>query len=137
MTLDKGLWWRLPQNLRFLAAGAYNTAFGYATFVVLYMLLNPRVNYLIVGVLAYVVSVVSAFAVHRWLVFRATDSIAASFLRFNLSQSAVLGFGMVALYLFVQIGHLNPLMAQALVVGLSVIIAFVLHSRFSFRSHMT
>jgi putative flippase GtrA len=133
MSLDMGLWWRLPQNLRFLAAGAYNTAFGYAAFVVLYVLLNPRVNYLIVALIAYAVSVVNAFATHRWLVFRATGGVAASFLRFNLSQAAVLGFGMAGLYAFVQIGHMNPLAAQALVLGLSVAITFVLHSKFSFR----
>jgi len=37
-------WWRLPEKLRFLAAGAYNTAFGYAAFGALYGLLTPRVN---------------------------------------------------------------------------------------------
>jgi putative flippase GtrA len=131
------LWWRVPQNLRFLVAGAYNTAFGYAAFVILYLLLNPRVNYLIVGLLAYAVSVISAFAVHRCLVFRAKDGLAASFLRFNLSQAVVLGFGMAGLYLFVQIGHMNPLLAQALVLGLSVTIMFALHSKFSFRNHIT
>jgi len=129
-------WWRLPEKLRFLAAGAYNTAFGYAAFGALYGLLTPRVNYLVIALLAYVVSVTSAYAVYRWLVFRAMDGFTASFLRFNLSQLTALGCGMTGLYLLVQIGHVHPLIAQAIVLVMMLLVTFVLHSRFSFRNQL-
>jgi putative flippase GtrA len=129
-------WWYVPEKLRFLAAGAYNTAFGYAAFSALYWLLSPRVNYLAIALTAYVVSVISAYAVYRWLVFRAMDSFLASFLRFNMSQLTALGCGMTGLYVFVQVGHLHPLIAQALVLMLTLLITFALHSRYSFKYHL-
>jgi putative flippase GtrA len=134
LKIDSGTctWWRIPQQLRFLLAGSFNTAFGYAVFTSLYLLLGHRIHYLIVGILAYSISVVSAFAVYRSLVFRSSRSLFRSFVRFNLSQFAALGLGMVGLYSLVEFGHLNPLLAQAIVVVISAFFIYVLHRYFSF-----
>jgi putative flippase GtrA len=136
MTISVTQWWHLPQKLRFLAAGAYNTAFGYAVFATLYWFLGERLNYLVIGLASYIISVVSAYAIYRLLVFRALDSVPASFFRFNLSQVTALGCGMFGLYLLVQVFHVHPLVAQACVLILSVGVTFVLHSKFSFRNHL-
>jgi len=127
-------WWGLPQQVRFLIAGAYNTVFGYLVFAVLYVSLGRRVGYLVVGMLAYLLSLVSAFAVHRYLVFRSTDSLPKTFLRFNLSQIVALGCGLVGLYILVEFAHFRPLLAQALVITMSVIVTYVLHNHYSFRT---
>lgn len=134
MKIERQSWWRLPQQLRFLLAGGYNTLFGYLAFGVLFLLLGRRLHYLVIGILAYIISLVSAFVVYRHLVFRSTDLWHKSFVRFNLSQLFALGFGMAGLYALVEFGHLNPLLAQALVMIASVLLTYVLHRFFSFRA---
>ncbi len=126
-------WWELPQTLRFLIVGGYNTVFGYLAFTVLYLTVGERINYLIVGLAAHAVAAVNAFVVHRLFVFRSSKGWFAEYLRFNLSQLASLSFGMAALYALVSFGHLKPLIAQAMAVSASVVISYALHRFFTFR----
>ena len=120
--------------MRFLVVGGYNTVFGYVVFAGLYLLLQRRYGYLMIGLLAYSIALVNAFAAHRFLVFRASDSLFGSFARFNVSQLLVLCFGMLGLYVLVEYGRLNPLAAQALVILVSVVATYMLHRHFSFRN---
>jgi putative flippase GtrA len=127
------VWWRLPQKLRFLAAGAFNTAVGYALFSTLFLLFGQRIHYLLIGLAAHAIAVVIAFIVYRSLVFRATESWELPFIRFNLSHLTGLAFGMTALYALVEYAGWHPLYAQAVVTLLSVVLNYLLHRYFSFR----
>jgi putative flippase GtrA len=133
LKIDRQTWWRLPQQLRFLLAGGYNTLFAYATFGALFLLFGRQVHYLLIGLITNVVAVISAFVVHRKFVFRSTDQWQTTFIRFYLSQLVALGFGMVGLYALVECARLNPLVAQAVIITLSVVLTYVLHRNFSFR----
>lgn len=121
--------------MRFLLAGAYNTVFGYAVFSLLFFALGRSVHYLLIGVVANFIAMVSAFIVHRTLVFRSSDRWQSSFVRFYVSQLVALGFGIAALYWLVEYGHFKPLVAQAAIMTASVALTYVLHRRFSFRNN--
>lgn len=133
MRIDLRQWWRLPLKLRFLLAGAFNTAFGYGVFAVLYLAFGHAVNYLLIGLLSHSIAACVAFLVHRRLVFQSREPWGRSFLRFNLSQLAALGFSLCALYSLVEFAGLNPLAAQPIVVVSTVLLSYVLHRHFSFR----
>lgn len=133
MKIELEAWWRVPQQARFLIAGGYNTLVGYLIFSALFLLVGQYVHYLVIGCVAHVISLANAFAVHRFLVFRSSDDWRRSFLRFNLSQLTALGCGLSGLYVLVNFAHLRPLVAQANVTILSVILSYLLHRHFSFR----
>jgi putative flippase GtrA len=133
LKIDQQTWWRLPLQLRFLLAGGYNTLFAYAMFGALFLLFGRQLHYLLIGLITNVVAVISAFVVHRNFVFRSTDRWQTSFIRFYLSQLVALGFGMVGLYGLVEFARFNPLVAQAVIIVLSVVLTYVLHRHFSFR----
>ena len=135
MNTEWPAWWRLPQKLRFLVAGGYNTVFGYLLFGAMFLWLGRWVHYLVIAVIAHLIAVINAFIVQRFLVFRATDRWQSSFIRFNLSQVMVLLFGMSALYGLVEYGGFSPLLAQAFVTVFSVSLSYFLHRHFSFRDH--
>ena len=116
-----------------MLAGGYNTLFGYGAFGVLFLMLGKQVHYLLIGLIANVIAVISAFVVHRNFVFRSTEHWRTSFIRFYLSQLIALGFGMVGLYGLVEFARFNPLVAQAVIITLSVALTYVLHRYFSFR----
>lgn len=127
-------WWRLRQQWRFLLVGAFNTLFGYLLFSGLFLLFGKWLHYLIIGVIAHAIAVCNAFIAYRTLVFPSNDRWHASFVRFNLSQLVGLGFGMSGLYALVEFGHMNPLLAQALITTLLVILSYTLHRFFSFQN---
>jgi putative flippase GtrA len=125
-------WWRLPRQWRFLLAGGYNTVFGYCVFTGLFVLAGEKIHYLVIAAIAHVIAVISAFVVHRRLVFRSTAPWQPSFFRFCLSQLAAFILGIIGLYGLVEFGHFNPLLAQAAITVISVALTSTLHRRFSF-----
>jgi putative flippase GtrA len=133
--IDAQVWWRLPQKIRFLVVGGYNTVFGYLVFAALYLALGHRIHYLIVGSLAHLIALVNAFVVHRRLVFGSTGQWYSSFFRFSISQLAAFCVGLCGLYVLVEFVRLRPLWAQALVTSMSVALTYCLHRYFSFRQH--
>jgi putative flippase GtrA len=100
---------------------------------VFFLTFGSRIHYLIIGLAAHAVAAVNAFVVYRLYVFRSAKGWVAEYLRFNLSQLMALSFGMAALYALVSLGHLNPLIAQAMVVSTSVALSYALHRFFTFR----
>ena len=135
MELDRA-WWRLPQQVRFVVAGGFNTAAGYLLFSGLYLLLGQWVHYLLIGLAAHMIAVVIAFNVHRKFVFRSTDAWWPAFVRFNLSQLVSLAFGMSALFGLVEFVRWSPLLAQFVVTLVSVVLNYLLHRHFSFRKRV-
>jgi putative flippase GtrA len=136
MESDWQAWWRLPQQFRFLLAGAFNTGAGYILFSGMFLLFGRWIHYLLIALVAHMLSVVNAFIVHRKLVFRSTEKWQHSFVRFNLSQIVSLGLGMAALYVLVEFAKWGPLRAQALVTIFSVMLNYLLHRFFSFRKRL-
>lgn len=125
--------WHRNEQARFLLVGAFNTAFGYLVFVLLYLLAGDRLHYLLVAVLAHFLAVAEAFLFHRRLVFRSSGPWLMEFFRYNLSVLGVMLAGLLGLYLLVSGLQLHPLPAQAIVTGLSVIVSYFAHRHFSFR----
>lgn len=121
------------ERLRFLAVGVVNTATGYAVFALLFLLLENRVHYLGIALLAHAISVCIAFANHRYLVFRSQAPWVGEFVRFNLSLVGMLAVGLAALYVLVDLGGLYPLLAQAIATPFIVALTYLVHRFFSFR----
>ena len=124
--------WQDSRKLRFLVVGGWNTLFGYLSFYVLYLLAADRLHYLIIANLAHFVAVTQSYVMQRRLVFRSDAPIASEFLRFNASHVGTLLFGLLAMALLVEAAGMSPLIAQAIVILMSVVLSYLLHSRLSF-----
>lgn len=118
---------------RFLVAGVWNTAFGYLTFAALYLFFSQSLHYLIIAVVAQAVAVTQAFVLHRRFVFGSAGNWKAEFLRYNLSVTGIFLFGLVGLSVCIEQFGFNPLLAQAAVTGVCVVVSYLLHRDYSFR----
>lgn len=126
--------WHRHQQLRYLLTGAWNTAAGYAIFVVLYFLLAPKVNYMAIAVAAHMVAVTQSFITQRLLVFRSRKNWLAEYGRFHIAHLFTLGLGLVLLSVLVEALEISPLLAQAIVTAAVVMISYVVHQHFTFRA---
>lgn len=124
--------WQDNRKLRFLVVGAWNTLFGYLTFFVLYLLAADRLHYLIIAALAHFIAVSQSYFMQRHLVFLSAAPVAGEFVRFNVSHIGTLLFGLLAMTLLVEAASMPPLIAQAIVILMSVVLSYLLHSRLSF-----
>jgi len=120
------------ERFRFLAVGAYNTLFGYVAFALLYTWLENELHYLVVAVIAHFIAVINAFFAHRMLVFRAHGALLREFLRFNVTTLGNLAAGLVLMALLVSLVGWHPLLAQALVIAMSVVASYFVHKLYTF-----
>ncbi len=121
--------WR---RVRFVAVGAYNSAFAYAVFAATHLLF-PRLHYLLVLLVSHVIGVLHGYAGHRWVVFRVRGRFLADLVRFWAVYLVALVVNAVILWFAVEILTLPVLVAQAAGLGLTAVFSWFGHSRFSFR----
>jgi len=133
MSLIKSIW--VNQHHRFLIVGAYNTGFGYLSFVALYALLGSYIHYLVIVVLSHVLAVSNAFMTQRMLVFRGKGSVLAEFIRFNITTVGTLLLGLVGMAILVEQAKLHVYLAQAMVTSTTVIVTYFAHKHFTFKKH--
>lgn len=121
------------QVTRFALVGVVNSVFGFGVFAGLQLSVGRHVHYLVVLVIAHVVSVLEAYVLQRWLVFRVSGRWMRDLIRFWSVYLVALGINMVALPLLVEVLRVPVLPAQAIVMAGTALGSFVAHRNFSFR----
>jgi putative flippase GtrA len=121
------------EKVRFLLAGGWNTAFGYALFALLVLTTADVVHYTLLLIGTYAVSTVNAFLVYRWFVFRVRGRWVLDLVRFSGVYVVSLGLNLVTLPLLVEGVGIDVLPAQALAVVVTALVSYVAQKRFSFR----
>lgn len=125
--------WRDHEKLRYLGIGVWNTIFAYLAFALVYMLLHDKIHYLLVSFLAHLLAVCNAFICQRWLVFRSRTFWFKAFVRFNVAQSIVAGWGILGVAFLVEVVNLRPLLAQLLAMTITVVMTYFLSKHYAFR----
>lgn len=120
------------EKVRFLMVGGVNTVVGYLLFVLFYWLLGTDF-YLAAYVASYAVALFSGYAFQRLLVFRVKGQILLDFLRYTTVQLGAFTANILLLPLFVEIFKLDPLLAQAIILFITVVGSYFAHRYFSFR----
>ncbi|HEU5350889.1 MAG TPA: GtrA family protein [Terracidiphilus sp.] len=133
---------QLPQFVRYLMVGGFNTLFGYALFALLNWVLSGlgRYSYLLAAVLGNVVAITVAFLGYKWFVFRTRGHYLREWIRCLGVYGSTMVIGLVGLAILVPIleHHLErpilaPYVAGAMMTGVGVIISFLGHKNISFR----
>ena len=120
------------QRVAFLIVGAVNTVVGFLCFAGFLVVLGQQ-SYLVALVCAHVVSVLVAFVLYRFVVFRVRGHLLADLWRFETVYLSALAVNFVLLPGLVEIAHLPVLLAQALIVLVTSVMSWVGHKHYSFR----
>src|SRR5665647_2590148 len=121
------------QMLRFAMVGVVNSVFAFGVFTGLQLTIGTHVHYLVILLIAHVVSVLEAYVLQRWLVFRVSGRWWRDLARFWSVYLVALAINLVALPLLVEIAHVPVLPAQALVLLGTALGTYVAHRGFTFR----
>lgn len=128
---------------RYLVVGVGNTIFGYSTYAALTAVLTPHVPYayVVASVLSSVLNITVAFLNYKWFVFKTKGNYLREWLRCLLIYSGGIAAGAALLPVIVfAIRHLTssdrsaPYIAGALLTGVTIIVSFVGHKKFSFAA---
>ena len=130
-----------PVKAKFVLVGIWNTIFGYGVFCLFdtlfaWLLSSRSAAYMCAMVLAQILSVINAYIFHKYITFKSKakgKAIIAEFLRFSTTYVVTFCLSLVLLPVLVEIGHITPKIAAAIIILICTIISYLGHSRFSFR----
>jgi len=123
--------------MRYLMAGGFNTLVGYSIGVGLYKALGSNLNIFWIGVISNILSITVSFLSYKILVFKTKGMWLTEYMKSYIVYGGIAVIGIFCLWVFVDKMKISIWLAQALVIGMTVIISYVGHSRFTFRRRGT
>ncbi|MDE3069685.1 MAG: GtrA family protein, partial [Acidobacteriota bacterium] len=121
----------LAQFLRFAVVGVSNTALTLVIYTVLERAFG--VWYLLASAIGFIAGATNGFLLNRRWTFRGHRGDALTPLRWTTVQGAGLALDELLLYLGVHEAGLDSLLAQALAVGIVVVLTFLANRAWTFR----
>lgn len=128
---------------RYLVVGVWNTAFAYGTFALFTALLSGYIpaSYLAASLMSSILNITVSFLGYKWFVFKTKGNYLKEWRRCLVvySGSIFLGLALLAPSVLL-VGYLTgnprsaPYIAGGLLMGVQVIVSFLGHKRFSFKS---
>jgi len=121
------------QRVRYLLAGAWNTAFGYTVTVCLYFALSDTLHVTLIAVIANVLAISMAFATYKVFVFRSRGNWLQEYLRSYVIYGGTAVLSVFLLWLLVDGLHIKIWFAQGALILITVVISYIGHARFTFK----
>lgn len=135
--LEKGRYFagQHQTKIRFLLAGALNTAVGLGVFPALYFLSAPlHLHYLIIFTISQVICITFAFLSSKFLVFRTEGNFLSESGKFLVFHMGLFLVNLAVLPALVEFAGMNPVWAQTLFAVLIIVTSYFWHSRITFSS---
>ncbi len=120
------------QVIKYLAVGGINTVVGLGVFAGLYLWLGETLHYLVIAVVANIIAISNAFLLYRYVVFESRGNFVAEYFRTYLVYGVSALLGLLLLGLQVEVLGLHPILAQVVVIVVTVLFSYFGHSRFTF-----
>jgi putative flippase GtrA len=122
-------------KVRFLFAGALNTAIGLGVFPLLYFTLaSYRLHYIVILCLSQMICILFAYITNKFLVFKTKGNYVAEFLKFITFHLSYFLVNLAALPILVEVVNINPVIAQLFFATMVIVSSYFWHSRITFIS---
>ena len=128
----KIFWFAIPQQIRFLIIGGYNTLIGYLIFVITLFILGNK-HYQTALFISYILSSLNSYLSQKFLVFQTKGCYIKEYLR--ASTVWFLGYIINAFILYFLIGKykIYPYFAQIICLITVTLLTYILLKYYSFR----
>lgn len=121
------------KKVQYLLVGGLNTLIGYTIGVGIYKAFDNNLGIVWVGLISNILSITVSFLSYKILVFRTKGMWLAEYMKSYIVYGGIALIGIFFLWFFVDEMKMSIWLAQALVIGLTVIFSYLGHSRFTFR----
>lgn len=124
------IWFRLPQKLRYLLVGGFNTVLVYILFAA--AVRWGGLSYKTAIVLVYIAGVNVSIFTMRYYVFRSSGNIKREYAKAWSVYFFAMLINYAAMYFMVDVCAVNELAAQGVYTVFITVLTYILHKSFSF-----
>lgn len=125
------IWFKLPEKLRFLLVGGWNTLFSIILFGVVLHLIG---DYKITLLLNHIISVFHSFVNLRFFVFRSKGHFLHEYIRVNIVYFVYFVLNFCMLFACVEIFKFHALISQIIITCILVIVSYLANKHFTFKN---
>lgn len=125
---------KYQQKTLYLFVGGWNTLFGFITYSLFYYFLSDTVHYLILLIPVNIISITNAYICYKLWVFKTVGNYLREYLRFYFVYGIGFIINLLLMAVLVELIYLNPIAAQAITAIVTVIISYLGHKNYSFKS---
>jgi putative flippase GtrA len=127
---------------KFVLVGIWNTIFGYGIFCLFdtlftWLFSTRPAAYMCAMVVTQVLATINAYICHKYITFKSEikgRAIIAEFFRFSTTYVLTFCLSLILLPVLVEIGHIHPKIAAAIIILICAVLSYLGHSRFSFKA---
>lgn len=127
----ENIWFKLPQKLRFLLVGGFNTIFSYILFAFMVSILG--ISYKIALIIGYIISTNVSIFTQRYYVFKSFGNLKQEYIKAWEVYMTTMLLNYVFMYIAVDMLNANELISQAVFTIIIVIITYIMHKYYTFR----
>ena len=124
-------WFNIPQKLRFLLVGGFNTVFSFGLFAFMVSILE--ISYKFAIVIGYIISTNVSIFTQRYYVFRSFGNLKQEYIKAWKVYITTMLLNYMFMYIAVDILKANELISQALFSTIIVIITYIMHKYYTFK----
>lgn len=128
------LFFKLPQQIRYILVGGWNTLFSLSLFIGVYTLLQNFLHYMIVAIICHVFSVMQSFVTFKIFVFRTHKNWLKEYIKINITYVGALLCNLALLYVFCTIYNLDPRVASVVNAAIIAFLSYFMHKFFTFKN---
>jgi putative flippase GtrA len=121
------------RRVRYLFAGAVAAIVFYGSFAAGWLASAGQISYLLLTVLANLVTALSTYPLYRSVVFAARGPWVGGFVRFYLTCLGSLGFALAGMPVLVELAGVPVLAAQAILIVLVPLVNYQVNKYWTFR----
>jgi len=122
------------KSVRYLLAGGWNTAFGYAIGVGAYILLSDRLHVAAIAAICNIFAITMSFITYKIFVFKTSGNWLVEYGRSYLVYGSMALLSIILLWIMVDYFKFKIWYAQGLVIFITVFASYLGHKYFTFRS---
>ncbi len=122
-------WFKIPDKIRFLIVGSWNTGFSLLVFIVILKLIG---HYQITLVFSHIIGVFNSFLTFKFLVFRSRGNFLKEYIKVNIVYIIYFILNFVMLTFAVEVLKLGEVFSQVVISGIMTVFSYMMNKYFTF-----
>jgi putative flippase GtrA len=115
--------------------GGINSIFGYIIGVGLYLLLDKKINIILIGILITILSITFSFTTLKIFVFKSKGNWLTEYIRAYVVYGSISIINLIFWCFLIHFNYGNIFIAQAVVIMNSFILSYFSHTKYTFKGN--
>lgn len=129
----ENIWFIVPEKIRFLLVGGFNTLTAYLLFVFFIEIVN--LHYVYALSCMFIINVNISILTMRYYVFRSHSNLLKEYFKGWNVYIFLLGLNYAGLYLLIDVLKIREIIAQAIYLVFSTIVTYLIHKYITFSKN--